>query len=115
VRWKLLLIASLAAVVAGCGVSAAINYLLTGRPLPAVHGGLSAALVALLLPLAAITCASVFVYRHTARRRKLQAAATALVSLALALAAYSALAVFTTCCAPPEPAPPPAPAPANVS
>ena len=101
-RWKLLVIASLAAVVAGAGGSAGLLYLLRGWPAPAARDGLSV-LVALLLPLAAITYASVFVYRHTARRRKLQAAATALASLALTIAVYFALALHTACCSAPPP------------
>ena len=111
-RWKLLVIASLAAVVAGAGGSAGLLYLLTGRGGPTGRAGWLAR-AALLLPLAAITCASVFVYRHTARRRKLQAAATALASLALTLALYFALALFTNCCAPPPERTPPPP-PGNV-
>ena len=113
-RWRLLVIASLAAVVAGAGGGAALLYLLTGRAaVPAGAAGWPA-LVALLLPLAAITYASVFVYRRTARRRKLQAALTALVSLALTLAVYFAFAIFTTCCGPPLERTPPAPTPINV-
>lgn len=112
-RWKLLIIASLAAVVAGAGGSAGLLYLMTGRPAPADRAGWLG-LAALILPLAAITYASVFVYRHTARRRKLQAAATALLSLALSLAIFLAFAVFTGCCEPPPPAPP-APTPKGVS
>lgn len=113
-RWKLLIIASLAAVVAGAGGGAGALYLLTGRAGPTARAGWLA-LFALLLPLAAITYASVFVYRRTARRRRLQAAATALVSLALTFAIYLAFALFTTCCEPPVEQTPPAPAPRNVS
>ena len=113
-RWKLLIIASLAAVVAGAGGSAGLLYLLTGRAAPAESAGWLV-LAALLLPLAAITYASVFVYRRTARRRRLQAALTALASLALTLAAYLAFAVFQTCCEPPLERTPPAPTPRNVS
>jgi amino acid transporter len=114
VRWKLLIIASLAAVLAGAGGSAGLLYLLTGRAAPAGRAGWLV-LVALLLPLAAIAFATIFVYRHTARRRKLQAAATALASLALTLAAYLAFAVLQTCCEPPLERIPPAPTPRNVS
>jgi ABC-type transport system involved in multi-copper enzyme maturation permease subunit len=114
VRWKLLIIASLAAVVAGAGGSAGLLYLLTGRTGPTERAGWLV-LVALVLPLAAITYASIFVYRRTARRRKLQAAATALASLALTLALYLAFAVLHTCCEPPLEQTPPAPTPINVS
>jgi hypothetical protein len=40
------------------------------------------------------TLACIFVYRHTARRRKLQAALTALFALVLTLAALSASPMF---------------------
>jgi hypothetical protein len=46
-----------------------------------------AAVVALIAPIACVVYASVFVYRHTARRRTLQAAATALLASMLTLAA----------------------------
>ncbi len=42
---------------------------------------------ALVAPIACVVYASVFVYRHTARRRTLQAAATALLASMLTLAA----------------------------
>jgi len=114
-RWKLLIIASLAAVVAGAGGGALLLYLLTGRAAVAPAGDAGwPALAALVLPLAAITYACVFVYRRTARRRRLQAALTALVSLSLTLAVYFAIAIYTTCCAPPLERTPPAPAPRNV-
>ena len=41
----------------------------------------------LLVPLAATTYVGIFVYRHTARRRALQAAATVLLTLMLTLTA----------------------------
>lgn len=108
-RWKLLSIASLLAVVVGVGGSAGLLYLLTGTAAPAGRGG---PLVAgsFLFPVAAITYASIFVYRHTARRRKTQAAATALASLALTLAVYFASTFLVVCCEPP-PRPLPEPTP----
>ena len=87
-RWKLLIAASLLAAAAGAGAFyAAWHYLLApwgGREAPLWAAGLS-----LLAPLGAITFAAVFVYRHTARRRALQAAATALLASLLALAALT--------------------------
>jgi hypothetical protein len=81
-RWKLLIAASLLAAAASAGVCyAAARYLL---PAP----GWAAALT-LLAPLGAITYAAIFVYRHTARRRALQAAATALLASLLALTALT--------------------------
>ena len=43
---------------------------------------------AVLLPIAAIIFASVFVYRHTARRRKLQAFVTAILAILLTLSFF---------------------------
>lgn len=54
-----------------------------------------AAFAILLLPIAAIASASVFVYRHTARRRALQATLTAVVSSTLTLAAILIGSLFS--------------------
>jgi multisubunit Na+/H+ antiporter MnhB subunit len=85
-RWKLLIIASLLAAVAGAGVClAALYFLLDPARAPASSGWIAVA--TLLVPLAATTYATIFVYRHTARRRALQAVATTLLALLLTLAA----------------------------
>ena len=83
-RWKLLIVASLLAFVVGTGACFAAVRLLSNP-----SGALSAwaAVAALAAPLASVVFASVFVYRHTARRRTLQAAATALLASTLTLAA----------------------------
>jgi branched-subunit amino acid ABC-type transport system permease component len=85
-RWKLLIIAPLlAALVGACACAAAARLLSNpggGGALP-----LWAAALALVAPIACVVYASVFVYRHTARRRTLQAAATALLASMLTLAA----------------------------
>jgi hypothetical protein len=84
-RWKLLIIAPLLAALVGAGACAAAARLLSnsgGGALP-----LWAAVLALVAPIACVVYASVFVYRHTARRRTLQAAATALLASMLTLAA----------------------------
>jgi uncharacterized BrkB/YihY/UPF0761 family membrane protein len=83
-RWKLLIAASLLAAAAGAGAFYAAWYFLLVR-----QATLWAAALSLLAPLGAITYASVFVYRHTPRRRALQAAATALLASLLALAALT--------------------------
>jgi hypothetical protein len=83
-RWKLLIAASLLAAAAGAGACYAAARLV----LPAGAPGWAAALP-LLAPLGATAYASVFVYRHTARRRALQAAATALLASLLTLAALT--------------------------
>jgi hypothetical protein len=70
------------------------------------------ALGTLLLPIAAITYASIFVYRHTARRRRLQAMLTALLAIFLTLTILLLSSILYT---KPAPAPtPPAPTPRNV-
>lgn len=90
-RWKLLIAASLLAAIAGAGVCyAAARYLL---PAPGASGW--AAALPLLAPLAAITYAAVFVYRHTPRRRALQAALTALLASLLALTALTLASVLS--------------------
>lgn len=94
-RWKLLLVVSLLAAAAGVGACLGLSYLLGRDPaqsFPASPDLLVAGL--LLLPLAAILYASIFVYRHTARRRSLQAMATALFSMTLTLALLYATALF---------------------
>ena len=86
-RWKLLIAASLAAAAAGAGACwAAERFLLPGG---FAGAPVWAASLALLAPLGANTFAAVFVYRHTARRRALQAAATALLASLLTLAALT--------------------------
>ena|ERR1041385_697872 len=79
-RWKLLVLASVAAAVLGVGLWSlfAITVFGTAREL-ARHDLIL--LTSALLPLALIVYAGIFVYRHTARRRKTQAVITILVSL----------------------------------
>jgi hypothetical protein len=85
-RWKLLIAASLLAAIVGAGACLlAAHFLLGASP---ARGW--AATAVLLLPLGAIAAASVFVYRHTARRRSLQAMATALLASLLTLTALLA-------------------------
>ena len=108
-RWKLLIITSVLAAIVGVGGSAGLLYLLIGSTTLGGRPGLIA-LGPLLFPLAVITFASIFVYRHTARRRKTQAAATAIISLALTLALIFATTFYIVCCEPPPqtlPAPTP--------
>jgi hypothetical protein len=89
-RLKLVLIASLLAAIIGAGSSVAIIYWTIGpmglnpryiRPTP---GWL--AIVIRLPPVLLALFASFFVYRHTARRRKLQGALTVIMTIAFSLA-----------------------------
>ena len=86
-RWKLLVIASLAAAFLGCGLWSAlvIGVFGSARTL-ARHDWLL--LASALIPIGIATYAAVFVYRHTARRRKTQAAITAILVLFLTLGTY---------------------------
>jgi hypothetical protein len=57
----------------------------------------------LLLPTAAIVFASIFVYRHTARRRKLQALLTAILATLLTLAMFISASILSARRYPSEP------------
>jgi len=80
-RWKLLIAASLLAATVGAMACYAAAYLLRAPGWAVV--------LSLLAPLGATTYACVFVYRHTARRRGLQAATTALLASLLTLTALT--------------------------
>jgi uncharacterized membrane protein len=83
-RLKLLIVVSLLAAAVGAGICLSVRFLLlehsTGQ------GGLLA-VATFFAPLAAIIYAAFFLYRHTARRRSLQAVSAALLTLILTLAA----------------------------
>lgn len=86
-RWKLLITLPPLAALVGAGATLCVLYFV-GTPLR----GLVArprllSLVPLTFGLAAATYAGIFVYRHTARRRVLQAFVTVLLSIALVCAA----------------------------
>ena len=49
----------------------------------------------LLLPIGAIVFASIFVYRHTARRRKLQALITAMLATLLTLSLFALVTILS--------------------
>ncbi len=86
-RWKLLIITSLVAAIGGAGGSMALLRFVSCcgllKPIPLF-------IIVELLPLATATGVYIFVYRHTARRRKLQAILTVLLSLILIHAALFA-------------------------
>lgn len=92
-RWKLLIAASLLAAAAGAGVCyAAARFLV---PLARANPADWVKALPLLAPLGAITYAAIFVYRHTPRRRALQAAATAILASLLTLAAFTLASVLS--------------------
>src|SRR6185436_5986449 len=86
-RLRLVFLCSLIAAVIGAGGAITIILFVFSSLTPLTKPG---ALVfsTFLLPLVATLVASIFVYRHTARRRKLQAALTALISLFLTVAIF---------------------------
>lgn len=94
-RWKLLLVASSLAAVIGAGAMLGIAFVLpgsVGRPLTL---DLTTA-VTLLISVTAIAVAAIFVYRHTARRRLLQAVLTTLFASFLTLGSLFACWNFLT-------------------
>jgi purine-cytosine permease-like protein len=109
-RLKLVLIASFVAAIVGSGASIAI---ILGKF--SSLKGISAPdlLVAstFILPVAAVVVAAIFVYRHTARRRKTQALLTGILGAFLSLAIFILASVLTSRATPTQP---PAVAPRNV-
>jgi hypothetical protein len=86
-RWKLLVITSVAAALVACGLWCVLAIILFGSAAAlAQHDWLLPGSLAIPLLVTAIT--AFFVYRHTARRRKTQAAITVVAVLSLAAFAY---------------------------
>ena len=84
-RWKLLIISSLVAALINTGGMRALAYWMMD-PTTCVPTPRPTVIFAVLaMPVLFITLACIFVYRHTARRRKLQAALSALFTLILTL------------------------------
>jgi len=86
-RWKLLVIASFVAAIIGCGLWSAlvIGVFGTARALARNDWLLLASAI---VPLGVSAYSGVFVYRHTARRRKTQATFTVILALLLTLGTY---------------------------
>jgi ABC-type transport system involved in multi-copper enzyme maturation permease subunit len=78
-RWKLLLICSLLATLLGTGATIGIILGFFGSP-EAFGASTRFAIAILAIPVVAIVAASIFIYRHTSRRRRLQALLTALLT-----------------------------------
>ena len=92
-RLKLVLLASLLAAVAGTGSCIALVLGVFSRQALTSPGLLVVS--TLLLPLAAIIFASIFVYRHTARRRRTQAFLTFVLASLLTIALLIATSIIT--------------------
>jgi uncharacterized membrane-anchored protein len=107
-RLKLVLITSLLGALIGSGISVAIILVVFSSLNPPAAPGLLA-LATLAPPLLAVLLASVFVYRHTARRRKLQALLTAILVTVVSLAVFVIASIITArrnVIRPPQPAGP---------
>ncbi len=93
-RWKLLVLASVAAAVLGVGIWSLFAIISFGTAQELARHDLIL-LMSALIPLVMSAYAGIFVYRHTARRRKTQAVTTILLSLLLAPVFYfTASALF---------------------
>ena len=101
-RLKLVFVSSLIAAIIGAGGAIAIILFAFSSLAPLLKPG-AIVFTTFLLPLAATLSAAMFVYRHTARRRKLQAALTTIISLLIILAAFVLASIVTSRSAPPQP------------
>jgi len=86
-RWKLLVIASLAAALIGYGLWAALAIGVFGNARTLARNDWLL-LTTAIIPLAMDAYSGVFVYRHTARRRKTQAILTAIMALFFTVGIY---------------------------
>jgi small-conductance mechanosensitive channel len=110
-RLKLVLISSLLAAIVGAGSAIAIIVSVFSSLHPIATPGLLV-VSTYLLPILTTLLASIFVYRHTARRRKLQAILTATIASILTITFFVVAAIVM---ARTEPVQPPAKPPQNVS
>jgi len=106
-RLKLVIAASMLAALVGAGSCTAL-WLGVFPVNPWSRPGLLLA-ATLLLPIASIIVASIFVYRHTARRRKLQAFLTTVLAALLSLSLFILASILSARRAPIEPAQPAGP------
>jgi FtsH-binding integral membrane protein len=88
-RWKLLVIVTFAAALIACGLWSALVIGVYGTARAARNDWLL--LFSAIIPLAIAVYAGVFVYRHTARRRKTQAAFAVILALVLTAGTYLAV------------------------
>ena len=107
-RLKLVLISSLVAALAGAGAATGIILSVFSSLRPITRPGVLVA-ATYLLPVSAVLLASIFVYRHTARRRKLQAILTATLSILLTILIFIIASIATARRVPTQPEPRPQP------
>ena len=92
-RWKLLVLVSFVAALLALGLWSAITIAVFGSARALARNDWLL-LCSLVIPLGVATYAGVFVYRHTAKRRKLQALIAIVLTLILTVAAYFAGSKF---------------------
>jgi predicted neutral ceramidase superfamily lipid hydrolase len=105
-RLKLVLISAVIAAVVGAGSAIAIILSVFSSLRPITTPGLLV-LSTYLLPILATLLASIFVYRHTARRRRLQAVLTAIITLVLTIMLFLLASILTARRQPAHPLPSP--------
>jgi len=93
-RWKVLILTSLAAAIAGVGLALIIT-LVFFNALQELLAHAPATMAVLAILFLAIAFAGFFVYRHTARRRKLQTALAVLLTFLLATAGFALGSMLT--------------------
>lgn len=86
-RWKLLVIASFAAALISCGLWSLLVISVFGTARALARNDLLL-ISSAIIPLGVAAYAGVFVYRHTARRRKTQVMFTVILALFLTLGTY---------------------------
>ena len=106
-RLKLVFAASVLAAVVGAG--SCIALVLGVFSAKALSSPSLLVFSTLPLPVATIVFAAIFVYRHTARRRKLQAFLTTLIATLLTLALFVLASIVSARIAPTEPTQPAGP------
>jgi hypothetical protein len=105
-RLKLVLISAVIAALVGAGSAIVIVLSVFSSLRPITTPGMLV-VSTYLLPILTTLLASVFVYRHTARRRKLQAVLTAIITLVLTLLLFVLASIVTAHRRPAEPLPSP--------
>jgi heme/copper-type cytochrome/quinol oxidase subunit 2 len=110
-RLKLVFISAFVAAILGAGSASAIIISATSSLKGLTRPGLLV-ISSNLLPVLAILFTSIFVYRHTARRRKLQAILTAILAILLTILFFVIASIVTARRQPvqPDSRPPVAPA-----
>jgi predicted anti-sigma-YlaC factor YlaD len=103
-RLKLVLISSLTAAIVGAGSAVAVILIVFSSLKPIAAPGL-VVVSTYLLPLLATLLASIFVYRHTAKRRKLQALLTAIIASLLTISVFVLASMLTARREPLQPQP----------